>query len=81
MLSIFVDTYAAVPKMDFKYPQSFGGQQSISKQFSAQTPANVIHDPVPISEGTQVEDKQGNQQQPRLHCSENKCQKAAGTQQ
>lgn len=54
-----VDTHAGVLSVGLEYPQSFGSPLSIEKQFSAQTPAKVIHDPVPISEGTQIRDKQG----------------------
>ena len=64
-----LDKHTAVFSLGPKPLRSSGTHLSIEKQFSVQTPAVVFHDPVPVSEGTQVRDEQGQKQQPRPHCA------------
>lgn len=68
-----LDTHAGVLSLGQKYPWSFGDHPSTDERFSAHFPPVVIHDPVPVSKGTQIRDKQGHQQQPHPHCAGNKC--------
>ncbi|KAK5879297.1 hypothetical protein CesoFtcFv8_024614 [Champsocephalus esox] len=70
-----VSVSMSVFSLSLEYLRSQG---SLLKQCTAYTPTVVIHDPVPVSKGTQVRDKQGHQQQPRPpHCAEGECWKAA----
>lgn len=78
MDTVSLDTHTVLHRLGQKCLQSFGNHLLVEQQFSAESPAVVTNDAVPISKETQVRDKQGHEQQPQLHCarmSPGKCHK------